>query len=121
LQQLIHEDIAKNWKAYPNHWGLTHPDANIDHRRVPNQMIFFARHGLKLTNEVKAQTREQWQPGDIVCWKTGPQRWHTGIVSDGLNSRGWPLVVHNGSLCVEADCLTRWPIIGHYRFPRRVI
>ena len=119
LQKLIHEDISQNWQAYPAHWNLTKPDTNIDHRRVPNQMIFFARHGAKLTNEVSATTRKQWQPGDIVCWKTGAQRWHTGVLSDGINARGWPLVVHNGSLCVEADCLTRWPIIGHYRFPKK--
>lgn len=119
LQKLIHEDISRNWNAYPNRWGLEHPDPNIDHRRVPNQMIFFARYGQKLTNKVANYTRKQWQPGDIVCWKTGPRRWHIGVVSDGLNAKGWPLVVHNGSICVEADCLTRWPIIGHYRFPRR--
>ncbi len=119
LQALIHDDITRNWAAYPSHWGLERPDANIDHRRVPNQMIFFARWGQKLSNELSAQTRKQWQPGDIVCWKTGPRRWHTGVLSDGLNARGWPLVVHNGSICVEADCLTRWPIIGHYRFPLR--
>ena len=119
LQKLMHDDISKNWKAYPTHWNLSKPDPNIDHRRVPNQMIFFARHGAQLTNNVSESTRKQWQPGDIVCWKTGPQRWHTGVLSDGMNRRGWPLVVHNGSLCVEADCLTRWPIIGHYRFPNR--
>lgn len=119
LQKLIHDDITHHWDKYPNHWGLTHPDANIDHRRVPNQMIFFARHGIKLSNEVSTRTRKQWQPGDIVCWKTGPSRWHTGVVSDGLNAKSWPLVVHNGSICVEADCLTRWPIIGHYRFPKK--
>lgn len=118
LQKLIHEDISQNWKAYPNHWGLAKPDANIDHRRVPNQMIFFARHGLKLPNETSARTRQTWQPGDIVCWKTGPHRWHTGVLSDGLNAQNWPLVVHNGSLCVEADCLKRWSIIGHFRFPK---
>ena len=119
LQKLIHEDISKNWQAYPRHWGLEQPDPNIDHRRVPNQMVYFARHGQKLTTEVSARTRKEWQPGDIICWKTGPRRWHTGVISDGLNKRGWPLVVHNGSICVEGDCLTRWPIIGHYRFPRR--
>jgi uncharacterized protein YijF (DUF1287 family) len=119
LQKLIHEDISRNWKLYPSHWGLDHPDPNIDHRRVPNQMVFFERYGQKLTHKVSKQTRAQWQPGDIVCWKTGPRRWHIGVLSDGLNRRGWPLVVHNGSVCVEADCLTRWPIIGHYRFPAK--
>jgi len=35
LQQLVHEDMASNFKAYPGRWGLTKPDANIDHRRRP--------------------------------------------------------------------------------------
>lgn len=43
LQKEVHEDMARNFSAYPNQrrWHLAHPDANIDHRRVPNLMIFF--------------------------------------------------------------------------------
>ena len=38
LQQLIHEDMTRNFDAYPSRraWGLKGPDSNIDHRRVLN-------------------------------------------------------------------------------------
>lgn len=38
LQKLVHEDMKANFSAYPSKkiWGLTRPDKNIDHRRVPN-------------------------------------------------------------------------------------
>ena len=45
LQRLVHEDMKANFKKYPKLWGLSHPDPNIDHRRVPNLMVFFARKG----------------------------------------------------------------------------
>ncbi|PLX23975.1 MAG: DUF1287 domain-containing protein, partial [Salinivirgaceae bacterium] len=52
LQKLIHEDMVANFSIYPNKWGLTQTDKNIDHRRVPNQMKFFERFGTvkKITN-----------------------------------------------------------------------
>lgn len=34
LQKLVHEDMAKNFAAYPQKWQLKRPDSNIDHRRV---------------------------------------------------------------------------------------
>lgn len=49
LQKLVHEDMKANFKKYPNRWGLTKTDRNIDHRRVPNLMTFFpgmARNSL---------------------------------------------------------------------------
>ena len=36
LQKLVHEDMKANFAKYPQLWGLKKPDANIDHRRVPN-------------------------------------------------------------------------------------
>jgi len=50
LQKEVREDIAANFSAYPNQrrWMLTHPDSNIDHRRVPNLMVFFSRKGISL-------------------------------------------------------------------------
>ncbi len=45
LQQAIHEDMRAHFSAYPKLWGLTRPDRNIDHRRVPNQECFFRRRG----------------------------------------------------------------------------
>lgn len=29
-----------------------------------------------------------------------------------------PLVIHNAALAREEDCLDRWEIIGHFRYPR---
>jgi uncharacterized protein len=40
LQRLVHEDMRDNFAKYPKLWGLSHPDPNIDHRRVPNLMVF---------------------------------------------------------------------------------
>lgn len=45
LQKEVHEDMRDNFSQYPNHWGLSTTDTNIDHRRVPNLMKFFERHG----------------------------------------------------------------------------
>src|SRR5262245_9447633 len=36
LQQEVHRDMARHFAAYPKTWGLSVPDSNIDHRRVPN-------------------------------------------------------------------------------------
>jgi len=119
LQKLMHEDMKKNFRLYPQKWGLPKPDKNIDHRRVPNQMKFFARFGQTLPIGVSGSTLKSWQPGDIICWDMQNGQLHTGVVSDGVSSSGVPLVIHNGWLCVEDDSLTRWKIIGHYRFPKR--
>lgn len=117
LQKLMHEDMARNFGLYPHQWGLARPDKNIDHRRVPNQMKFFARFGQTLSTQANSNPLKSWQPGDIVCWDMQNGQLHTGIVSDGLNESGVPLVIHNGWMCVEDDSLTRWKIIGHFRFP----
>lgn len=119
LQELIHRDMARNFSLYPNFWGRTEPDTNIDHRRVPNNMKFFSRHGESLPLEVNRGTLKTWKPGDIVCWRLDGGRYHTGIVSDGLDETGIPLVIHNGLVCIEQDSLRSWPIIGHYRYPTR--
>lgn len=119
LQRLIHQDMKRNFRLYPRKWGLRRPDRNIDHRRVPNQMTFFGRRGQTLTREVSPRTRAQWRPGDIVCWKFDNGLDHTGIVSDKTNARGWPLVIHNLSVCAEEDALTAWRITGHFRYPKR--
>lgn len=119
LQKLMHEDMTQNFRLYPHKWGLTKPDKNIDHRRVPNQMEFFTRKGQSLPSRVDGSTLASWQPGDIVCWDMENGQLHTGVVSDGLSSAGVPLVIHNGWMCVEDDSLTRWKIIGHFRYPKR--
>jgi uncharacterized protein YijF (DUF1287 family) len=118
LQQLIHEDMRRSFNRYPRRWGLRRPDPNIDHRRVPNQMTFFRRHGLELTRVVSPGALTEWQPGDIVCWKLDNGRDHTGVLSDARNPTGVPHVVHNLARCAEEDCLTAWKITGHFRYPK---
>jgi uncharacterized protein YijF (DUF1287 family) len=115
LQKDVHEDIKKNFNLYPNHWGLTRPDKNIDHRRVPNLMVFFKRFG-----EVKriTESAQDYVPGDIVCWNLRGGITHIGIVVDkkSVDSKRH-LIVHNiGAGQVLADCLFEFRIIGHYRF-----
>lgn len=43
LQKEVHVDMLSNFKKYPQNWGLSQPDKNIDHRRVPNLMTFFRK------------------------------------------------------------------------------
>ncbi len=117
LQQLIHEDMSDNFSLYPPLWGLSKPDRNIDHRRTQNQMVYFERFGEKLTLEVTEAELSQWQYGDLVYWTFPNGQEHTGVISDRTNRNGIPLVIHNSSIAREEDCLLRWEIIGHYRFP----
>jgi uncharacterized protein len=116
LQQLIHEDMLRDFRAYPHLEGLTRPDSNIDHRRALIQMRFFERHGRVLPTEISPQTLPEWQPGDFVYWELPGNRQHAGVVSDRVSKSAIPLVIHNGNVCVEQDCLTNWKIIGHYRY-----
>src|ERR1051325_1203243 len=68
LQKDVHEDMKSNFSAYPTRWGLKGPDANIDHRRVPNLETYFARLGKSqgITNR-----SDDFQPGDLVTWDMG--------------------------------------------------
>ena len=116
LQQLIHEDMQENFHLYPQKWGLKKPDTHIDHRRVPNQMCFFQRYGASLTLEVE-ENPEQWRWGDVVYWRFTDGRDHCGIISDRTRPDGLPLVIHNAGLAREEDCLCRWEITGHFRYP----
>jgi len=115
LQQLIHEDMIKHPKDYPH--PERKPDSNIDHRRIPYQIAFFNKYGEKLTNEVSPSMLDQWRGGDIVYWQTSPVSEHTGVVSDVIGPSGVPLVIHNITGCTQEDALTRWKIVGHYRYP----
>jgi uncharacterized protein len=114
LQKEVHEDMKLNFNVYPKNWGLSRPDKNIDHRRVPNLMTFFTRHGtvLKITDNP-----EDYLPGNIVCWDLGRGLTHIGIVSRKKSADGKRyLLVHNiGGGQVLEDCLFSFKIIGHYR------
>lgn len=116
LQQYINEDMRGNFSAYPPLWGLSRPDRNIDHRRVPNQMRWFQRQGWELPISTDA---DDYAAGDIVAWKlNGNGLLHVGIVSDRRLGDGTPLVLHNiAQGTQEQDLLFRHTIIGHYRMP----
>lgn len=119
LQKLIHEDMKKHWDAYPRYSGNSRPDTNIDHRRVPNQRVFFTRKGKALTN--KTESAKDWQPGDIVTWKLFGGKDHVGVLTDRFDADGFPFVVHNiGGGPQEEDVLRTglWTINGHYRYPK---
>jgi uncharacterized protein YijF (DUF1287 family) len=116
LQRLIHEDMLRDGAAYSRPDAGAEPDANIDHRRCVNQMSFFGRHGGTLTIEATEKTREDWQPGDFVYWRLPDQRLHVGVLSDRSDANSLPLVIHNGGVCREQDCLTDWEIFGHFRY-----
>lgn len=118
LQELIHEDMRANFQLYPSRWGLTKPDPNIDHRRVPNQIVFMRRFGQTLPTEFDQQTKDSWRPGDLVYWRMSDGRDHVGVISDRTNLRGVPLVIHNAHITIEEDVLLKWEIIGHYRYPQ---
>lgn len=117
LQELIHEDMRDNFHLYPRLWGLDGPDPNIDHRRTQNQLVFLERFGESLPLEVNEETLPLWRHGNLVYWLFPDGQQHTGVISDRTNRNGIPLVIHNASITREEDCLLRWKIIGHYRFP----
>ena len=114
LQQQVHEDMRARFASYPNNWGLTRPDRNIDHRRVPNLRRYFEHIGAELPPPT---LDSDFQPGDIVTWMISPGRPHIGIVSDRLTRDGSrPLILHNAGLGTRMDdFLPLYPLTGHYR------
>jgi len=113
LQKAVHEDMERDFKAYPRKWQLTKPDANIDHRRVPNLMTYFQHRGWVQAGSDKPG---HFAPGDVVAWDLGQGTTHIGIVSDRRTSTGVPLVIHNiGHGTQEEDALFQFKVIGHYR------
>jgi uncharacterized protein len=118
LQKEVHEDMKVNFSTYPNQarWGLARTDTNIDHRRVPNLMVFFSHKGKKLPLSLRA---EDYSPGDIVAWDLGGNVPHIGMVVDRTSPQsGHRLIIHNiGAGPKMEDVLFNWRITGHYRYP----
>jgi len=117
LQKEVHEDMLANFNAYPSQarWHKQKPDSNIDHRRVPNLMVFFSRKSEALPI---AERGEDYQPGDLVTWDLGQGTTHIGIVVDqkGWFSRHYKIVHNIGQGPKMEDVLFDWKIIGHYRY-----
>jgi uncharacterized protein YijF (DUF1287 family) len=117
LQKEVHEDMQAHFEQYPKNWNLSRTDKNIDHRRVPNLMTFFERHGTALSI---TQNPTDYLAGDIVCWNLGGGITHIGIVSNKKVYKGQrPLIIHNiGGGQVIEDVLFNFKIIGHYRYKK---
>jgi len=101
LQKEVHEDMADHFDQYPDIWGLSRPDPNIDHRRVPNLMKFFKRKG-----------REKEITNNAVTIISG--RIISSSVSAGKSSVSNSPVFFTDSLplCMDSNstCWDGWPI-----------
>lgn len=117
LQKEVHEDMVANFSDYPSLWQLSGPDANIDHRRVPNLQRFFERSGSDLPVTAAAA---DYQPGDLVTWMLPGNLPHIGIVGHRKSrDEQRHLIIHNvGRGPRQEDFLYEYPITGHYRFHR---
>ena len=117
LQKEVHEGVEKSFSAYPRRWRwlTSHPDTDIDHRRVPNLMIFFSRKGetLPITEQAK-----DYLPGDLVTWDLGGGVPHIGIVVEETSAeRNRHLIVHHiGRGPKREDVLFQGRITGHFRY-----
>ncbi len=115
LQKLVHEDMAANFSAYPQKWGLKTADSNIDHRRVPNLQTYFKRMGasLPLASEASA-----YLPGDVVTMNLPGRLTHIALVTGRASQDGArPLCVHNiGAGARLGDALFAFELTGHFRF-----
>ncbi len=113
LQMLVHEDMKRDFKKYPNRSGSKSPDKNIDHRRVVNLRTYFDRKGWSIAVTSKA---DNYKPGDLVTCMLPQGLPHIMVVSDKKNKSGRPLIIHNiGAGTKEEDRLFEFKHTGHYR------
>lgn len=118
LQKEVHEDMKLNFNLYPQNWGLSGPDKNIDHRRVPNLKCYFKRKGYNLSN---SHNPTDYIPGDIVAYYLEGGFTHIGIVVDRKSNKteGAYQIIHNiGGGQVVEDVLLDYKITGHYRYQK---
>lgn len=114
LQKLVHEDMKRAFSSYPKNWGLTAPDKNIDHRRVPNLQTFFRRQKASLPI---TQNPADYRPGDLITCTVAGRLPHIALVVPAPDGGSRPWIVHNigqGPQC--EDRLFEFPLTGHYRW-----
>lgn len=113
LQARVNADMRAHFSQYPKLWGLSGPDANIDHRRVPNLRMFFARMGASLSTD----TLDDYRAGDLVTHALPDGRPHIVLVADRKAASGAPAVIHNIGAGVRLeDTLKEFRITGRYRY-----
>jgi uncharacterized protein YijF (DUF1287 family) len=124
LQKLVHEDMVKEFDAYPARkaWGSRKPDANIDHRRVLNLEAYWTRSGARLWAAAAPTPGDEFPKpfavGDIVTWLIDARLPHVGIVASTRPPQ--TTVVHNiGNGAEETALIAFHPhlAVGHYRWP----
>lgn len=110
LQRLVHEDMAGTFAAYPKIWGLTRPDSNIDHRRVPNLEVFLTRQ------KAARPGGEAWQAGDLITVRLTPGGQPHIMIATGL-ARVAPEVIHNIGGGAQRELMV-YPFrqTGHFRW-----
>ncbi len=122
LQKLVHEDMLRDFSAYPRTWKMAHPDANIDHRRVLNLEVYWRRAGAQVWASQSKTNGDDFpgtlQAGDILTWLLQGNLPHVGIVlSHGvLGTR----IVHNIGRGVQENALFQMRsqhAKGHFRWP----
>ncbi len=116
LQKEVHEDMADHFRLYPQLWGASAPDPNIDHRRIANLQRFFERKGQSLAASREATA---YHPGDVVVWSLANAATHIGIVVPSPSNRsGETWVVHNlGDGVKWEPVLFDYKIQAHFRYP----
>jgi len=112
LQQRVNADMRKAFSRYPGLWGLSSPDKNIDHRRVPNLQTFFRRAGAEI------EAGNDYRPGDVVSHLLPGGLAHISVLADTTGADGKaPMIVHNiGAGTRLEDRLFEFEITGHYRY-----
>jgi uncharacterized protein YijF (DUF1287 family) len=122
LQKRVHEDMVRAFDAYPSRraWGLTRPDANIDHRRVLNLETFLTRQRANLPvpapHPLGGDGFDAPQEGDVLTWRLAGGRPHLGVVVDGPEH---VRVAHNIGQGVREEPLWMFKLhkpAGHYRW-----
>ena len=115
LQELIYLDMLSSFASYAKNKPDAKPDTNIDHRKVPNLQVFFARHGSSLPVTRKY---DEYKPGDIITCRTNENQPHIAIVVPSPTGGARPWIVHNigWGPCIE-DRLFDFNLTGHYRYP----
>lgn len=114
LQELVHEDMRRDFGAYPAAATSVGPDPSVDHRIVANLERFLERAGAR------APAPRNWrelEPGDVVTWRIDGAGPHIGVVSDHVDPEsGRPLIIHNFERgAVEEDFLWAPGLTARFR------
>ncbi|HEY9128026.1 MAG TPA: DUF1287 domain-containing protein, partial [Acidobacteriaceae bacterium] len=97
----------------------SHPDANIDHRRVLNLQTYWQRSGSQLWKASSPTPGDAFPhpaAGDIITWLLDARLPHVGILATGLQ----PTVVHNigrGAEEIPLSAFRPHRPVGLYRWP----